>query len=392
MKIVFVFTSLAYIIGSVFSQENGVCKVWKCQEGLGGDKIGKNRTCAIKNGDVNVAEACVPDDFLCDVKIDLTQDRNNCTAFDALPWKKDLPAGDDCGGNSTCFDTVQCRNIEGKRICVGSDEGADCTNDMQCNPGLFWYKGGFITGNKCEKVKNYTEDCNENKRCRFGSACVNYICTQFGNLTDGTVFEYMDDEKYKNINPNQDYPEIYRVCENFWAIMTGKKSASNRYLFECSGGPEKQFKDYTRQESDLNCTFTLTANNGTTINSSHPATCGFNRDNNFYCPSRRGPTEYGPHNGRARETWKNAPSTCHHRSSIQYCPDIQNEFFMQKAFADVLRTEFITSENNYTMIANNDRCVGNAIMETKNYWRIIDSANIVYATAVISAGIAMTLF
>jgi len=392
MKNLFVFASLAFLIGSVFSQEKGVCRVWKCQEGLGGDNIGNNRTCALKNGDVNAVEACVPDNFLCNIKVDLDKDINNCTALDALPWKKNLPAGDDCGGNSTCFDKFKCRSIGGQRICDGLDEGFKCKNDKQCNPGLFCAYLGFIKGSKCQKVKNYTEACNGKTRCRFGSACVNFTCTQFGNLTDGTVFEYMDDEKYPKINSTQDYPEIYRVCENFWAFRIGKNSTSNRYLFECSGGPEKQFKNYARQDGNFECNFTITTNNGTQINTTHQAMCGFNKDSNFYCPSRRGPIEYESQNVIAREIWKNAPSTCHHRTSIQYCPEIQNKLLLQKAFADVLVTELITSEYNYTMIANNDRCVGNAIMETKNFWRIIDSANIVYVTAVISAGITMILF
>lgn len=152
--------------------------------------------------------------------------------------------------------------------------------------------------------------------------------------------------------------EVYRVCENFHAIDTGRVSEDKlRKILVCSGGFEQQFEEGARTIDNLPCEFVLTAPNGTQFNETWQAKCGFNRDSAFRCPERRGPKRFKENNLRARLTWQDGMNItqCHHRSSVQYCPAIQDNFINQKAFADVLRSEWMTQGDNWSMVANNDR-------------------------------------
>uniref|UniRef100_A0A7S3KNC0 Dickkopf N-terminal cysteine-rich domain-containing protein n=1 Tax=Euplotes crassus TaxID=5936 RepID=A0A7S3KNC0_EUPCR len=377
MRILFVLSFITYFIHNAMGQVTASsCPVWKCQAGLGGDNEGTNRTCARNSGATNFAERCTPNDHFCLVDTPALSNEKNCSAIEVLPWKTDLPAGDDCGGLASCFGKATCTNIQNMTICAGLAKDETCTDDRECNPGLYCKKGGALASNKCEPVANVTQACSNDIRCQFGTQCVNKTCHRFGNLTVGTRFEILDSHLFGTITKDTLYnTTIGRVCETFFAFNTGVKSNDGNFLFECTEGLKKNFDSYKRRDDNLDCSFNHTFANGTSTEYNYTAVCGFNLDDNFYCPSRRGAEEYSEHNFRARETWERSTNlTCHHRSSIQYCPAIQNDFFWNKAFSDVRRTEFITEGDNWPMVANHDRCVGQTIKKTMNYWRIIDSS------------------
>lgn len=122
------------------------------------------------------------------------------------------------------------------------------------------------------------------------------------------------------------------------------------------------------------CEWILTLPNNTKVTLTESVVCGYNSDGKHYCPAKRSSQEYGKENEAARELWRKPPK-CHHRSTVQYCRQIEDDIVVSTHFRDELRTEFITTEINYALIADNKRCVGNTIVKTRDYWRIIDFAN-----------------
>jgi hypothetical protein len=377
MKIKFavIVAAVGYFWNCVAASPNAQCQKWECKSGLGGDKQGTQRTCADRLGEINVAETCQPDNYLCDVEQQLTTGNQTCTGFDAFPWKSNMPAGDSCGSNAECF-SKNCTTINGKSTCLGRGRGEECTDDRQCNPGLYCFTHPVQQTSTCFDVRTTGQNCHGALRCEFGSLCANNVCTKFGSLPDGTIFNVTDDVLFPL--PNTDARMMYWVCENFYAINTNKTSEGGRSLFECTGGPEKNFTNYNREDGNLTCSYVLTTKDGRQFNFTELAKCGFNRDTYFYCPSRRGPIEYSTHNANDRSAWRNVNATCHHRSTIQYCRDIEDNIARSLMFRNFLRTEWITSGDNWSLIANNERCVGNAIKKTRNYWRLVDSASTSY--------------
>lgn len=389
MKLVLFISVLIYLFDSVLYTANAECMVWSHLSGLGGDNRGTNRTCATRSGGVFVAEECEPNDHLCEVEETITT-FENCTAFPALPWKANLPPGDDCGGHSTCFPGTTCNIIEEQPRCVGIEKNLACSNDMQCQPGLFCWHTGTGRNNTCQPILHEGESCDQHKRCEFGTQCSNLTCTRFGTLDDGTKFTVYDDELYPTA-ANIDIPAIYRLCKNFWAFDTKARVTGNRVVYECSGGPKKNFTDYETTDAGFRCNYTVTNSNGTIVrNITETPKCGFNTESKYYCPMRRGPDNFEVENSWDRGTWKLTEdftnSTCHHRSSIQYCIIIQNNFLYQQRFNSAIRNEFRTTGDNYPMIATNDKRVGNAIRKTRNWWRMVDSsftANLNWFTAIL---------
>ncbi|CAI2371728.1 unnamed protein product [Moneuplotes crassus] len=376
-RILLVLAIVTYFINKALAEVTASqCPTWQCQRGLGEDQTGTNRTCARNSGTSNFAEECDLDNHFCLLEEPTLQDSQNCEQVEVLSWKRDLPAGDDCGGLSTCYGAATCTTIQNKTRCAGLQKGDECTDDRECNPGLYCKKGGVFASDKCDEVAKQDQECDNDFRCEFGTQCVNSTCTRFGNLTVGTRFEILDNKLLGTITKDTLYnTTIGRVCETFFAFNTGVKSDNGNFLFECTEGLKRNFEIYARTDDNLDCSFNHTFSNGTSTEYKYNAVCGFNIDEYFYCPSRRGADEYGEHNRRARDIWASSQNlTCHHRSSIQYCPAIQDNFLWNKAFADIRRTEFITEGDNWPLVANSDRCVGRTIKKTMNYWRIVESS------------------
>jgi hypothetical protein len=379
MKILFFLATLIYLFDSVFYTANAQCKAWQHQSGLGGTLQGTNRTCADPTGQIFIAEICEPDNYLCSVQ-ETISGSENCTLYEEFPWKANLPPGDDCNGTASCYSGTTCSTIDQQSRCIGKEENTTCVIDNECQPGLFCWHTGSGRTNTCRPVLQEGETCDLNRRCEFGTQCANLTCTRFGTLEDGERFAIYDGELYPTI-PDTDVLAIYRLCENFWAFDTGSRVDNTHAIYECSKGPEKNFDDYGTSDAGFLCTYNLTANNGTVIrNITETPKCGFNTDTDYYCPMRRGVDDFSNRNLVDRATWRssedfnNSTTVCHHRTSIQYCIHIQESFFYQKAFNSAILNEWLTTGDNYPMIAENDKNVGNAITKTRDYWRIVDSS------------------
>lgn len=359
-----------YVVAESNDSSNGSCKAWKCQSGLGGDQVGQNRTCA---SDVNLnqfTEQCRPDDHLCNVQ-PIIVGKKNCTHTPVFPWKKDMPAGDSCVSNDECY-SRNCTSNDGKKTCVGKGQNSACTDDRECNAKLFCFDNLSTFKRTCQPVIKVNGTCDGTKRCEFGAACANNVCTRFGTLRDGTLFNITDNELYPGINDVSQ--QMFRVCKSFWAIPNNTRSKLGREYYECSPGPVKDFDDYSRSDGDLSCTYTVTTKDGRTRVYEHQARCGYNNDDSYYCPKMRGGSFFEAINLADQAVWGTAPSSCHHRSTIQYCRAIEDNPARSFLFRNFLRYDWETTDVNWAYIANHDRCVGNAITNTRAYWRIRDSA------------------
>jgi hypothetical protein len=167
-----------------------------------------------------------------------------------------------------------------------------------------------------------------------------------------------------------------RVCKSFWAEKTGNATNDgNKYgIFECTDGRYLQ-GDYIRpvNTSDT-CVYNFTLKNGTDYHPEETARCGYNSDGNHYCPKRRSKADYGNLNEADASTWTTFTNiNCHFNSTIQYCRNIEDNAIYSLAYRLAMKNE-LENQNYYPLIAKNDRCVGDAIETTKNYYRVIDSA------------------
>jgi hypothetical protein len=345
------------------------CKEWTCQDGVGSG-TGANRTCAaIFEQSTFGVEECQPDKWLCDAPYTLANNVT-CGNYTILPWKDDMPAGDSCNYDEECYINL-CNSTSGEtKTCAGRAENERCGDDRECYPGFF-----CNSTNVCGKVAKKNENCTASIRCEFGTQCVNQTCTTFGSLSDGARY-YLEDatlDQQTPTLPNQ----TFWVCKNFYAFYTGNLTSTKLPIYECGGGPDRQFSssEYKRKvNDDSDCMYTLNFNNGTTKNLTEVAMCGYNHDTNHYCPKRRGGDEYSDANKLDQIIWNDVDFSCHHRSTIQYCRGIEDNAITSGGFRLFLERETLTQGDGYSMIANNQRCSGNNIVSTRGYWRILDSA------------------
>lgn len=377
-KIAVLFAAFGYMWNSATATPNDGCVAWQCQAGLGNNTQGADRTCAAVNESVFVTEECEPDTFLCQTGVTVTDDVK-CAETDPLPWRQRLVGNDTCTHANQCLsgtcvnETATCTSLLNIGDACANEEGI--TGDEKCPSGHFCGRATpEATEDTCTPVIANGGACSGALRCAFGNACVNNTCTTLGSLKDGTWFFIQDD----NLFPAGVGAEVlmYRVCENFWGVDTGNRTEDPALpIYECTPGYQREFSEDARPDATEPCKYNLTVpTNGTVLEIEENAECGFNKDTSFYCPARRGADQFATENRLDRATWKDAPATCHIRTSIQYCKDIEGNTVRSLAFRNALRTEWITTGNQWSLVANNDRCVGNSIAQTRGYWRLVDSS------------------
>ena len=256
------FYMLKYATASNITSE---CKAWDCLSGIGGSDQGSSRMCARLSSDPNNTifgvESCQPETYLCNADETLTSNVT-CTNYTAWPWKNDMPAGDSCTTNEECFMNL-CNDTGSTKTCVGREQNATCSDDRECNPGL--YCANYGSYKNCTPVAMKNETCNNTKPCEFGYGCANGNCTRFGSLKNGTKYYIQDDILFpdaKNLTN-----KMYYVCENFFAYDSGEVSDNGYPLLVCSDGPLRNFDTEERKVGEDNeCIFTLTFDNGSSTN------------------------------------------------------------------------------------------------------------------------------
>lgn len=216
-------------------------------------------------------------------------------------------------------------------------------------------------------------NCTGSERCNFGTTCINRRCQIFGSIKKANEFVIEDNEIIRNQTLN--YSNAASIaCETFVAIKTNKiDSVTNLPLYMCISGYDPEFDDFSSERSTF-CRYTLNFGNGTKIPgfNSFSSRCGFNRDGKYYCPMRRSEKLHSFENSQDVDTWRNAPTSCHHRSSVQYCYDIESNYPRSSAFKRLMANQWETSDENYALIANSSRCIGATTLTVGEYWRLID--------------------
>lgn len=345
-----------------------VCNEWQCLAGLGGDANGTQRLCAKVDKTLASTEACEPEGkFLCNVEPGVTG-QSNCSDANPLPWKSALAPGDTCEFPEQC-QSGTCANTTA--VCVGKGVNETCALDIDCAAGHSCNRGNST----CTPVVAKGANCTDDIKCGFGQACVNTTCQAYGSLSSASLF-FMQDNELVADQTQDNSAAVAVACKTFVAVKTDQTDATaNVPLYMCVDGYEPGF-DAHGSDAARNCNFTLNYGNGTSTPGavSFPATCGYNKDTKIYCPMRRSQKVHGTENSNDAKTWADAPSTCHIRSSVQYCKDIEGEPLRSLAFRSAMQTAWKTAGDNYPLIANSDRCIGNSIQKTRNFWRLVDSA------------------
>lgn len=182
------------------------------------------------------------------------------------------------------------------------------------------------------------------------------------------------------------------MCKSFWAENTGNTTSdSNKYsIFECTKGRILEVGGYDRGlgASDT-CVYNYTLSNGKDFHPQEVATCGYNTDGLYYCPKRRSESDYKTLNDADKTTWNSFNDlNCHYNSTIQYCRKIEDNAVISLAYRLAMKNE-MEVHGYYPLIAKNDKCVGDAIETTLNYYRVIDSA---YGTMMTYFALVVGLF
>lgn len=372
MKICFVvlLSGITLVLNSITAKAADACMQWQCQTELGGDLNGTARICADSTGNLASTNVCQPDDsFLCDVGTQL-ETQTNCSESSPFPWKTNLAPGDNAETKEQCA-APERYNAETK-VCQGLAANATCTMDIECNAGFTCNRGNMT----CVATVSTGESCTADVKCDFGHVCAYGTCQRFGSIPTGSNVTFEDNELAAD-QVADNSAAISFGCASFVARKTAwVNETTNLPIYQCIAGYEKNFTDYANAEPTV-CKYTINYGNGTkgqTGDVEEPAVCGYNLDNKIYCPMKRSEMEHQKENEAAASTWSTAPNTCHVRSSVQYCNAIEGDILKSVPFRAAAESFWRTSGNNYPLIANSNRCIGNSIKATRAYWRIVDSA------------------
>lgn len=385
-KIAVLFAAFGYF----FDVANAQCKQWTHDPELGMNATMANRTCTNVATNGFTANECQTDGWLCQIASPTEALATNCTDAQPFPWRENLPAGDTCTNSDQCFSASCVNSTEtGRSTCAAKVAvNATCTVDIDCPAQYYCGTAPEENALTCIPAQGTGANCSAEIRCGFGHHCANHTCTKFGTLKDGDMYNLTDAELFPDITVETDLR--FMVCENFFGVLTEEAPEGGARLLQCTEGYQREFEKDDRQQGDLDCKYSFKMpGTGQIQNLTLTAQCGFNRDTNYYCPARRGIKQFGTQNGLDRATWGDAPATCHHRSSIQYCEDIESNGIRSLAFRNFLRNFWITQGDNWSWVANNDRAVGNAIELTRNYWRLVDNS---YSAAMSYLGLIAGFF
>lgn len=372
MKICFVvlLSGVTLVLNSISAHAAEACRQWQCQTEMGDGYNGTERICADVSANLASTNMCQPDDsFLCDVGTQL-EAQANCTESRPFPWKSHLAPGDNAEFKEQCHAEDLYNNQTG--VCQGAAADAACTMDIDCNAGFSCNRGNMT----CVATLGTGANCTADIKCGFGHVCADGTCQRFGSIATGSNVTFEDNELAADQTIDNS-GVISWGCASFVARKTDwVNETTNLPIYQCISGYEKNFTEYANDQPTT-CAWTINYGNGTvgpTGEITEPAVCGYNIDNKIYCPQKRSEMEHKSELSAAITTWASAPNTCHIRSSIQYCKAIEDDVLKSVPFRAVGEFIWRTTGDNYPLVANSNRCIGNSIKTTREYWRIVDSA------------------
>ena len=174
--------------------------------------------------------------------------------------------GEECNIDSDCVSNFKCRD----GICLGFNEGDNCTGTFQCTVGLFCNKDLM----KCAKQKKEGETCKEGWDCQNFLGCYRGRCIKLGILKPGVI----NNEKTSPF-PGNDRRDL--LCS------TGEMDWENGYCVETKYNEE--WIKHDNKKIDAKGFITCDYNEDCSYDNGKKTFkkkcgCGYNSEGQGYCP------------------------------------------------------------------------------------------------------------
>ena len=93
-----------------------------------------------------------------------------------------------CINNYECLSN-SCYVPSGKEApeCIGKSQGQTCSNDTECNVGLFCHDNVYMKTNTCERQVPVDSKCTKDEQCLNFLACSNKKCVRYGREFNGQI-------------------------------------------------------------------------------------------------------------------------------------------------------------------------------------------------------------
>ena len=259
-------------------------------------------------------------------------------------------------GTETLGTCVAARKLDEK---CDKNEHSECPAQSYCS-----------SDKKCVKAQKVGNECDTKRLCEFGLICIasdeglkNHTCHKPGSLQHNVTFK--SDDVQATADP---YFGIASVC--FQHTYNETKDSKINICRKGDISDDTTIQDLRRETLTEKCNFTTFVGDIPDIdagsNSSEAPQCGFNKNSDSWCRKRKGDQWFTEAFAKFHET-DFSGYNCHPQSSASACRDAYEltgkDIFW--AFDDVLFE--VNEDLGFARIANNDRCVAEAI--TAQFWR-----------------------
>ena len=135
---------------------------------------------------------------------------------------------------------------------------------------------------------------------------------------------------------------------------------------------------------DRVCQFQTKNSSGFWVNNTSKdlAHCGYGELGLGYCGMRRGDEEFVEKLADL-QAFLERDLECHYQTTLQYCYDIGEKFFVSSEARDFIQLTLRTSTDSYNAwVSDVDSCAKETIAETMAYWRAVAGASSHVASAI----------
>lgn len=149
--------------------QGGTCPAWSC------GKLDKKDACMevteSPSGVTYKLSPCPSSSQVCNI-FDLSSTTKFCVDASSI---KTLYPGEHCTKSSECL-RGECDSKLSK--CQASKLDGACASDIDCNPGL------YCDGEKCQKLIELNQPCDDVKKCTVNAVCTKGECKRIGSLEE----------------------------------------------------------------------------------------------------------------------------------------------------------------------------------------------------------------
>ena len=355
------------------------CPIFKC--GSIEQSAESNKTICVEPNDgiqnPHIIDTC-DDDYECTAvswsSIDQVKNATCIPVETHSAVENTMRAGEFCSNTTQCFNHgngANCTQQTSLGFCESPIlEGGECQNDAGSPGHRYCSVGMYCKSKKCTKALTIDQTCTEDDLCQFGLACIatdnatftNFTCTNYGQLENGAQFniEHI-------VQEDDDWLGINSVCQSHSAVEV------STYIRECRPGNKNNVQiegDLRQDGNDANCTFqsfdAAEANATHSVEKQENAKCGFNHASYAWCTKRKGDRWFVDTFEKIRDL-DLTKFNCHPSSSFEECYSSTNEVDQELAWQFQRRLFEVDELTGFHLIADNDKCVSEAI--TRSYWQ-----------------------